>query len=103
MVIIKTTYLTFYNTDFLDSTLGSTVGGKKVGIFGGKGKINDPFFMGPNPGPCQDDLATIESEGTIVRWRGGHERFAITVGNPEKSSKLGGMKLEFEKKTPTFF
>ena len=31
-------------------TLSSTVGAKKGGIFGGKGKINDPFFIGPTPG-----------------------------------------------------
>ena len=29
---------------------GSTTMAKKGGIFGGKGKINDPFFIGPTPG-----------------------------------------------------
>jgi len=75
-----------------DMTLSSTVGAKKGGIFGGKGKINDPFFIGPTPGPSNDDLASIEKCDNVIRWSRTIEPFAISVGNPEKSSKLGGIK-----------
>ena len=53
--------------------------GKKGGIFGGKGKVNDPFMMGPSPGPSTEELATIENNGGVVRWSGSNEPFAITV------------------------
>ena len=63
-----------------DSTLSSTMAaGKKGGIFGGKGKVNDPFMMGPSPGPSTEELATIENNGGVVRWSGSNEPFAITV------------------------
>lgn len=61
-----------------DSTLSSTMA-KKGGIFGGKGKVNDPFMMGPSPGPSTEELATIENNGGVVRWSGSNEPFAITV------------------------
>ena len=62
-----------------DSTLSSTMAAKKGGIFGGKGKVNDPFMMGPSPGPSTEELATIENNGGVVRWSGSNEPFAITV------------------------
>ena len=61
------------------STLSSTMGAKKGGIFGGKGKVNDPFMMGPSPGPSTEELASIENNGGVVRWSGSNEPFAITV------------------------
>lgn len=85
---------------FQDATLSST---KKGGIFGGKNKFTDPFFIGPSPGPSHDDsIASVDSDGEIVRWAGNKESFSISVGNPEKSSKLGGMKTFIQYQiTPT--
>ena len=75
----------------LDSTLSGPP--KKGGIFGGKNKINDPFFIGPSPGPSMDEnVPQVAQEAGVVRWKGNHTPFTLTVGNPEKSSKLGGMK-----------
>ena len=87
---------------FQDATLSST-NSKKGGIFGGKNKFTDPFFIGPSPGPSHDDsIASVDSEGEIVRWAGNKESFSISVGNPEKSSKLGGMKTFIQYQiTPT--
>ena len=42
-----------------DATLSAATGAKKGGIFGGKGKINDPFFMGPAPGPATEELGMV--------------------------------------------
>jgi len=76
---------------------------KKGGLFGGKNKINDPFFIGPSPGPSLDDnMPSVASESGVVRWKGSAEPFSLSVGNPEKSSKLGGMKTFIQYQiTPT--
>ena len=97
----STVYLIGYEQNFvyqgtgyrcsLDSTLSGPP--KKGGIFGGKNKINDPFFIGPSPGPSMDEnVPQVAQEAGVVRWKGNHTPFTLTVGNPEKSSKLGGMK-----------
>ena len=73
----------------------------------GKAKLMIPFLLAQHQvhnfqklcfiffrkiGPSSDDLASIEKCDNVIRWSRTIEPFAISVGNPEKSSKLGGIK-----------